>query len=306
MSRSHTLPAVSGGAALDRVWLSRSLLFVPGSRPDRFAKAVAAGPGLLILDLEDAVGAADKDAARADVRTWLQAGNLAMVRINPTSSPWYDDDVAMVAAAGAPVMLPKCEHAGQITDLAAALGDGVGIVALIETAAGVLAARDICAAGVARVAFGAADLSAQLGVDPADSTAMLAARSQLVLASAAAGIAGPIDSPTFTITDDSSWRADAAHAKRLGYTGKLCIHPRQVEATEETFAPTKQELQWAREVIDSVATRGAVTTVAGSMVDAPVVERARRLLNQLPDASTRCDVPEGTPQGNGDWLAEEP
>jgi citrate lyase subunit beta/citryl-CoA lyase len=286
MNRSHTLPAVTGGAALDRVWLSRSLLFVPGSRPDRFAKAVAAGPGLVILDLEDAVGAADKDAARADVLTWLLGGNLAMVRINPPGSPWYDEDVAMVGEAAVPVMLPKCEHAGQITDLAATVGDGVGIVALIETAAGILSARDICAvSGVSRVAFGAADLSAQLGVDPADTTAILHARSQLVLASAAAGLAGPIDSPTFDLTDESSWRSDAAHAKRLGFTGKLCIHPRQVAATEEAFAPAKEELHWAQQVIDAAAaTQNAVTTVAGTMVDPPVLERARRLLSQQPDA----------------------
>jgi citrate lyase subunit beta / citryl-CoA lyase len=277
MSRSHTLPNVTGGAALDRVWLSRSLLFVPGSRPDRFAKAVAADPGLVVLDLEDAVGAADKDSARSDVRTWLDAGNLAMVRINPPGSPWYDDDIAMVGEAGMPVMLPKCERAGQVTDLRAALGDGAGIVALIETAAGVLAARDICAAGgVARVAFGAADLSAQLGVDPSDTAAMQHARSHLVLASAAAGIAGPIDSPTFDLTDEATWRSDAAHAKRLGFTGKLCIHPRQVAATEQTFAPTREELRWAHDVVQ--AEGGAVTTVAGSMVDAPVLERARRLL----------------------------
>jgi citrate lyase subunit beta/citryl-CoA lyase len=279
---------VTGGAALDRVWLSRSLLFVPGSRPDRFAKAVAAGPGLVILDLEDAVGAADKDSARADVLTWLLAGNLAMVRINPSGTPWYDADVAMVGEAGVPVMLPKCEHAGQITGLAASLADRVGIVALIETAAGVLNAQQIAVSrGVARLAFGSIDLGAQLGVDPADTTAMLAARSHLVLASAAAGIPGPIDSPTLDLTDETTWRSDADHAKRLGFTGKLCIHPRQVTATEEAFAPTKAELHWAQQVVDSAsATQNAVMTVAGTMVDPPVLERARHLLSQRPDATT--------------------
>jgi citrate lyase subunit beta/citryl-CoA lyase len=280
---------VTGGTVLDRVWLSRSLLFVPGSRPDRFDKAVAAGPGLVILDLEDAVGTADKGSARAGVRTWLLAGNLAMVRINPPGSPWYDDDVAMAGEAGVPVMLPKCEHASQVTDLTAALGDSVGIVGLIETAAGVLAARDICAArGLTRVAFGAADLSAQLGVDPADTASMQYARSHLVLASAAAGIAGPIDSPTFDLTDEKTWRADAAHARSLGFTGKLCIHPRQVQATEQAFASTKAELEWAEAVVAS-ATQGAVTTVAGALVDAPVVARARRLLAQPPDARSASE-----------------
>jgi citrate lyase subunit beta/citryl-CoA lyase len=273
---------VTGGAVLDRVWLSRSLLFVPASRPDRFDKAVAAGPGLVILDLEDAVAAADKPAARDHVQSWLQAGNAAMVRINPPATPGYDDDVAMVSAATVPVMLPKCESARQITDLAASLGDGVPIVALIETAAGVLSAGEICAtAGVARVAFGAADLAAQLGVDPADPTAMQHARSVLVLASAAAGIAGPIDSPTFHLNDEATWRSEAQHARTLGFTGKLCIHPRQVSAIEAAFAPTPDELTWAQQVVDNTsATQPAVTTVAGSLVDAPVLERAKRLLAQ--------------------------
>jgi citrate lyase subunit beta/citryl-CoA lyase len=271
---------VSGSAALDRVWLSVSLLFVPGSRPDRFAKAAAAGPGLVILDLEDAVAAADKDAARDHAHTWLRDGNLAMVRINPAGTAWYDGDVAMAREVGCAVMLAKCEDAAQVADLAAALGPGVPIVALIETATGILNAREICAAdGVARIAFGSADLAAQLGVDPADTTAMLAARSQLVLASAAAGIAGPIDSPTLDLTDEDSWRSDAAHARRLGFTGKLCIHPRQVPAMGEVFAPTEAELTWARAVLDSA--ENAVTTVAGAMVDAPVVERARRLLSRM-------------------------
>jgi citrate lyase subunit beta / citryl-CoA lyase len=278
--RSHTVPAVSGSAALDRVWLSASLLFVPGSRPDRFAKAAAANPGLVILDLEDAVAAADKDAAREHAHTWLRDGNLAMVRINPAGTAWYDGDVAMARDVSCPVMLAKCEDAAQVADLAARIGPAVPIVALIETATGILNAREICSAnGVARIAFGSIDLAAQLGVDPTDTTAMLAARSQLVLASAAAGIAGPVDSPTLDFTDEDSWRSDAAHARRLGFTGKLCIHPRQVPAMDEVFAPTEAELTWARAVLD--AADNAVTTVAGAMVDAPVVERARRLLSRM-------------------------
>jgi citrate lyase subunit beta/citryl-CoA lyase len=271
---------VSGSAALDRVWLSVSLLFVPGSRPDRFAKAAAANPGMVILDLEDAVAAVDKDAARDHACTWLGAGNPAMVRVNAAGTAWYDADVAMAREAGCAVMLAKCEGSAQIADLAGTLGPAVPIVPLIETATGVLNAREICSAeGVTRVAFGSIDLAAQLGVDPGDTTAMLAARSQLVLASAAAGIAGPIDSPTLDLTHEDTWRSDAAHARRLGFTAKLCIHPRQLPAVEAAFAPTEAELTWAREVVDSAD--NAVTTVAGAMVDPPVVERARRLLSRM-------------------------
>jgi citrate lyase subunit beta/citryl-CoA lyase len=281
---------VSGSAALDRVWLSVSLLFVPGSRPDRFAKAAAAGPDLVILDLEDAVAPADKDTARDHACRWLAAGNLAMVRINAAGTAWYDDDVAMVREAGCPVMLAKCESATQVADLAVALAAGVPVVPLVETATGILDAREICAAdGVARVGFGSIDLATALGVDPADPTAMLAARSQLVLASAAAGIAGPVDSPTLDVTDEDSWRSDAEHARRLGFTAKLCVHPRQLAAVQDAFAPTTAELGWARAVLESDG--DAVTTVAGSMVDPPVVERARRLLAR---AAGRADVPPTT------------
>jgi citrate lyase subunit beta / citryl-CoA lyase len=279
---------VTGGAALDRVWLSVSLLFVPGSRPDRFGKAVAANPGIVILDLEDAVAAAAKDAARTHAASWLQNGNVAMVRINATGTEWYDADAAMVREVGCPVMLPKCEHPDQVAGLGGIVGD-VPIVALIETASGILNAPEICAAsGVARVAFGSIDLATQLGVDPADTTALLAARSQLVLACAAAGIAGPVDSPTLDLSDEAGWRADARRARDLGFTGKLCIHPRQVQATEQTFAPTPAELSWARDVVDSGP--DAVSTVAGTMVDPPVVERARRLLARAADP-TASDPP---------------
>lgn len=263
-----------------------SLLFVPGSRPDRFAKAAAAGAGMVILDLEDAVAATDKDAARDHARAWLGAGNLGMVRINPAGTAWYDADVAMVNEARCPVMLAKCEDAGQVAHLAGVLGRDVPVVPLVETATGILNAREICAAeAVARVGFGSIDLAAQLGVDPTDATAMLAARSQFVLASAAAGIAGPIDSPSLDLTDESSWSADAAHARALGFTAKLCIHPRQVQPVETGFAPTAAELSWAREVVASA--HEAVTTVAGSMVDPPVVERARRLLARAKNSTNR-------------------
>jgi citrate lyase subunit beta/citryl-CoA lyase len=274
---------VTGVGVLDRVWLARSLLFVPGSRPGRFASAAAADPGLVILDLEDAVAATDKDAARDNARSWLRAGNVAMVRINAAGTTWYAEDVAAIQDLDCAVMLPKCEHPDQVADLNVALGGTVPIVALIETAQGILDARGICAAaGIARVAFGSADLAAQVGVDPGDTAAMQHARSHLVLASAAAGIAGPVDSPSFDLTDETAWRAEATHVRSLGFTAKLCIHPRQVPVIDDAFAPTEAELSWARAVLDSAgdAANAAVTTVAGSMIDAPVVERARRLLSR--------------------------
>jgi citrate lyase subunit beta / citryl-CoA lyase len=251
-----------------------SLLFVPGHRPDRFAKAAAAGAGAIVLDLEDAVAPADKDSARAHVTAWLADGGAGIVRINPPGTPWYAADLK--AVAGHPVMLPKAETAEQVAGLGSA-----AVLPLIESAAGMLAAAQILAApGVVRAAFGSIDLSVGLGVDPDDPTALLFARSQLVLASAAAGVAGPVDGVTTDVTDDERLAADARRAAALGFTGKLCIHPRQLAAVHAAFRPSDDELGWARRVVEAFADAG-VATLDGKMIDKPVVDRARRMLARV-------------------------
>jgi citrate lyase subunit beta / citryl-CoA lyase len=259
---------------------ARSLLFVPGHRPDRFAKAAAAGADGVILDLEDAVGPDLKVTARQRVRDWLAAGHPAAVRINPPGTPWYAEDIAMAAAGAGAVLVPKSEDAEVLGDIARSLPAATAIVPLIETAAGVLGAAAICAVpGVVRPAFGAVDLSVQLGVDHTDAAALRQARSMLVLAAAAAGCAPPMDSPTTTLDDDGVLAADLAEAVRLGFTAKLCVHPRQVEAANRAFTPSAEEVGWAREVLDAVAD-GSVTVYKGQMIDRPVVLRARAVLDR--------------------------
>ncbi len=148
---------------------------------------------------------------------------------------------------------------------------------LIETATGLLNAREICAApGVVRPAFGSVDLAAQLGVDPGDRMALWHARSTLVLAAASAGVGSPLDGVTTDLTSAETLRGDAAHAASLGFGGKLCIHPQQVAPVLAAFTPSAEELAWAREVL--AASTGGVAVVRGRMVDKPVVDRARRLL----------------------------
>ena len=253
-----------------------SLLFVPGHRPDRFAQAAAAGAGGIILDLEDAVAPEAKDAAREHVREWLADGGPAVVRINAPGTAWYAEDLKAVAGSGAAVMLPKAESPDQVAEVASALGSRAAVLPLVETADGLLNARAILAApGVVRAAFGSIDLSAQLGVDPTDTQALLFARSSLVLASAGAGVAAPVDGVTTDITDDEALAADTRHAVALGFTGKLCIHPAQVPAVTEAFAPSEDELKWARAVLGA---GDSVAAVDGHMVDKPMLERARRLL----------------------------
>ncbi|WP_319824004.1 CoA ester lyase [Thalassovita sp.] len=250
-------------------------LFVPANRPERFAKAAASGANAVILDLEDAVAAADKDAARAQ----LDAGFAplpVLVRINAHGTPWHDADLAAVIRAGfAAVILPKAEQPSQVAATAATLND-TPLIALIESAQGLANARAIAALdGVARLAFGSVDFCADLGCAHQQEV-LLPARSELVLASRLAGIAPPIDGVTVQLDDPAIAEGDAAHARALGMTGKLCIHPRQIDPIRRAFAPSAAELVWARRVL--AAGEGAVS-VDGQMVDAPVRIRAHAILN---------------------------
>jgi citrate lyase subunit beta/citryl-CoA lyase len=251
-------------------------LFVPGDRPDRFAKAEASGADAVICDLEDAVAPAAKPAARAAVARWLSEQH-AYVRVNSAGTPWRAEDLAGIAEQPKllGVMLPKVETAAEVHALPA----GVNVVALIESAAGVQNAPAIAAAGgVERLAFGSLDFALDAGTAGSDE-ALLYARSRLVLASRAAGIAPPLDGITTDI-DDPEITADAARrARRLGFGGKLCIHPRQVAPVAAAFALSDDEIAWAREVIDATRTsKGAAVRVGGRMVDKPGLERARRIL----------------------------
>jgi citrate lyase subunit beta/citryl-CoA lyase len=251
---------------------ARSLLFVPGDRPDRFAKAAAAGADVVVLDLEDAVAPDAKVRARAHVVAWLAAGNPGVVRINAAGTRWHDDDVAAVRELASAVMVPKASRPDDLAGLPS-------VLPLIETAAGVAFAHVLCGVStVVRPVFGSVDLAAELGVDPASHTALLHARSTLVVAAAAAGCAPPVDGVTTALTDEDAVRRDTEHAAALGFTGKLCVHPKQVEPVHAALRPSAAELTWARTVL-AASTRGAVA-VDGQLVDRPVVLRARRLLDR--------------------------
>lgn len=257
---------------------ARSLLFVPGSRPDRFYKASVTEADGIILDLEDAVAEKDKNSARENVHEWLAAGGRGVVRINGADTPWHSEDVQMAAEHGCPVMLPKAETLSELVALRSSLRDGTEIIPLIETALGILRSYSVCLApGVVRVAFGNVDFAAQLGIDNEDATALLTARTQIVLASAAAGIAGPFDGVTTDLVNIDRTSRDAKHAASLGFTGKLCVHPRQIAAVHPSFTPAEHELDRARDILETSKDGNAVA-LDGEMIDRPVIEQARRLL----------------------------
>jgi citrate lyase subunit beta/citryl-CoA lyase len=266
---------------------ARTFLFVPGDRPDRFAKATACSADIVILDLEDAVSPDTKGIAREHVRSWLDQGNHAIVRINAIGTPWYTDDVALITGCSTvppAIMVPKAEDPGSLESLSRSLPPGTGIIPLIETAGGIMNAAALCAqAGVLRPAFGSVDLATQLHVDHRSHDALLYARSALVLAAATAGCAAPVDGVTTNLTDDSPLRADLEHAVSLGFTGKLCIHPRQVIVANRCLVPTDADVVWARGIL-ARAQGKSVTVHDGQMIDRPLILRAQAILTRAGQA----------------------
>lgn len=263
--------------------LPLSYLFVPATRCERIAKAVAAGAQAVIVDLEDAVDPLHKEAAREQLRQHLQTAGTGLrpwLRINARGTAWHADDLALAgqcASQLAGLMLPKTESA---QDLAAVQAHTtLPLIALVESACGIVQLADICRhPGLHRLAFGAADLSRDLGCEDSWDT-LSHARQAMVLHAAAAALPAPIDGVSLVLDQAEPVRADAARAARTGFGAKLCIHPAQVRPVHEGFAPSEAQLQWARTVLAAASNSGA-QRVAGQMIDRPVIERARQLIDR--------------------------
>ncbi len=256
----------------------RSFLFVPGNRPERFDKACAAGADGTLIDLEDAVAPPDKAEARAAIRTWLGPSRAVYLRINGADTDWFQEDLALLARPGVKgVVLPKAEHSAPITEIHAA-AHGVPVVALIESALGLRNVESIAAAGVARFAFGSIDFQLDLGIT-GEREELLFARSSLVLVSRLAGLPPPIDGVTVALDEPAQLADDIAYARRLGFGGKLCIHPRQVAAVNAGFLPPAADVEWAKRVLDAAdQAAGNAVRLDGKMIDKPVIDRARAIL----------------------------
>ncbi len=257
----------------------RSYLFVPGHRPERFDKAMAARADALIIDLEDAVPAADKPTARSAVERWLHAERPVLLRINGADTEWFDDDHALCRRPGvAGVVLPKAESPQQILRVLSQVPNTF-VLPLIESACGIANVESVAAtSGVQRLVFGSIDFQLDMGIW-GDGEELLLFRSRLVLASRLAGIAAPVDGVTTMLDAPELTRSDAQRARRLGFGAKLCIHPKQVDLVNSAFTPSEEELAWARRVVD--ATRrsgGAPVALDGAMIDWPVMVRAQVIL----------------------------
>lgn len=260
---------------------ARSFLFVPGDRPERFDKAVAAGADLVVIDLEDAVAPAHRAAARDATARWLAGGGRACVRVNGATTAHHRGDMdAVVDLPGlVAVMLAKADDPGWVARVAQQAH--VPVIPLIENAAGLAKTAAIAAtAGVSRLAFGHLDFALDIGAAPTW-TAMLHARSTLVVASRAAGRPGPIDGVTTALDDPEALADDVRRAKELGMTGKLLVHPRQILGTHLAFRPTEDEVRWADDVLHATSITGEAVQVDGQMVDAPVIARAAAILRHV-------------------------
>ncbi|WP_067186180.1 HpcH/HpaI aldolase/citrate lyase family protein [Microtetraspora niveoalba] len=271
---------------------ARSYLYVPGDAPEKLAKALGRGADALIVDLEDAVPPAGKDAAREAVAGWLRTADHGpveiWVRVNPGAL--REPDVRAVAAAPAltGLVLAKVETEDELVEIDALLtslgADRLPVVPLLESAAAVLRAARIAAAPrVARLQVGEADLRADAGITPGpDERELLWVRSQVVLASAAAGIDPPVAPVSTDFRDLGALRESTAALARLGYVGRACIHPAQIAVVNEVFTPVAEELAWARDLVDRFETSGSGVLLdsGGRMVDEAVVRQARRILGR--------------------------
>jgi len=296
---------VTGGSrtAAETLGAAVTWLFVPGDRPERFAKAAAVGPDVVIIDLEDAVAAPDKRAARdhavAAVREGIAPETDAppfIVRVNSSDVDAASADLAALGAVPPDerhagflgIAWPKLERGADLDAARAALGDDLAVLGIIESAAGVRAVDEVAAhPAVSRLAVGAIDLSADLRlgddrssgapVSAADGAVIEHCKILVTIASRLAGLPAPVDSPSLELRDHEATTRTTLRGAGLGFAGRLCIHPAQVAVVAAAFAPSADEIAWARRVIEAADGAGAVA-VDGRMVDEPVVERARQLL----------------------------
>lgn len=269
---------------MDVVGNLRSLLFAPGSDERKLRRALESDADAVVADLEDAVAPDEKKAARELVRELLAetaASPALMVRINGVDTDlWKDDLTALEGLELAAIVVPKATPEA----VAALAPTGPPIVAIVETAQGLRLAYETASwSRVAAVGLGAADLGAELRLEPrADAQEILYARSKLVVDSAAAGVRAPFDVVHVDTRDDEGLEVESRFARSLGFGGKFCIHPAQVPIVNRVFALDEEQLAWARRVLAAYDEgvkegRGAIA-VDGEMVDLPIVVRARRLL----------------------------
>ena len=269
----------------------RSLLFVPGSRPERFEKAIGAGADLVCIDLEDAVLPDDKDSARDAVLACVQQTPALCVRINTVGTQTGEKDLQAFANAPiAPdvVMLAKCESAEDVQQAQRVIDKGnTRFIPLIETLEGLENAYQIASASeqVEHIMFGGADMAAELRCEFSYQP-LLFVRSQLVIAAAKANV-GLIDVPYVDIKNEAALMDETNQVKALGFSGKAAIHPCQINVIHQAFMPSAEQVAYAQQVMAAVDGPDAgVVVVNNKMVDRPIILACQRTLALVKNASS--------------------
>ncbi len=280
----------------------RTALFVPGNRPDRVDKAVKTSADAVIIDLEDAVALTEKEASRSKVRDKIleHAERKIIVRVNSLDSPFFQGDLTEVITGNlACLMVPKVESAAHVREINENLlkvekekgivQGAVSIIPLIESAGAVqnifqIATEKTEPSRIYCVAFGAADYTLDMGIEiTKEGTELSYPRSRIAVASRAARIEPPLDTPfMMDLKDMEALKVDAGRAKQLGFQGKLCIHPNQIEPCHAIFSPAKEEILYAERVVqvfeEAEKEGSAAILLDGKFIDYAVVERARQIL----------------------------
>lgn len=264
--------------------LSRSVLFVPGNRPERFAKAVSSGADIVIVDFEDAVEEEMKAQAREHLASFLQDNPAVsvVVRVNSADHRMHIDDLKFCGRhpGVAAVLLPKAETANQVL---AAAEYRKPIWPLIESAAGVANLKEIASVrAVQRLTFGALDLALDLGMRASSHAAYRIfdqVRHQLLINSVLHGLEKPLDTIFPNITDLDGLASFAQDARDLGFAGMLAIHPSQVAVINPIFTPSTEEIDWAKRVVEAASTARGAFRLEGRMIDAPVIAEAQRIVD---------------------------
>jgi citrate lyase subunit beta / citryl-CoA lyase len=280
---------------------ARSYLFVPATSERKIEKAYASAADAIIVDLEDAVALTEKAAARAALESFVPPAPArpTWIRVNAVATEFCFEDLQACCRTGITgVLLPKVESGEQLRMVDWVLASvekarglaprAIAVAGIVETALGVQQVAQIAAGSprLRRLMFGALDLAADLGIDTGDDIgATSQARFAIACASRAADIEPPVDTAYGEIANLEGLRATATRAQALGYTGKACIHPAQIEIVNAVFTPSEAEVAWARKVVVTFeqAERAGMAAVAleGQMLDYPVVQKARRLLERL-------------------------
>ncbi|MDN7245233.1 HpcH/HpaI aldolase/citrate lyase family protein [Planococcus shenhongbingii] len=268
----------------------RSLMFTPGTKKERLLKSVNSEADALLWDLEDAVHPDDKDGAQAVIKEALdelgdKPAKPIFLRVNQYDTEWYEEDVKLARHENVTgIMLPKTESSEQAAKTWEGMGSEGELIALIETAAGIIRLEDIFSnPNISGVAFGAIDYAVDVDLTLTEAgLEALYARSRIVTYAKAAGISGIYDTVFPDVHNEVSLQKRARSARALGFNGQMAVHPKQLEIIHEVYSPSREEIDWAVKVLlyaENEAKGQGVFMFDGKMVDRPVIEKARQIYN---------------------------